>query len=177
MANPPRVAHYLLPDDGAIPNNPKLPLLVYPGAVELSGGDPATIFERLFASNGWTGSWRNGIYSFHHYHSTAHEVLGIYRGSAAVQFGGESGITLTASAGDAIVIPAGVGHKNLRCSPDLGVVGAYPPGQQVDMCYGKPGERPQADEAIACVSLPGTDPLYGETGPLIQHWSGKDPCA
>ena len=31
--------------------------------------------EALFARNGWLGAWVDGIYSFHHFHSTRHEVL------------------------------------------------------------------------------------------------------
>jgi uncharacterized protein YjlB len=33
----------------------------------------------------------DGIYPFHHFHSTAHEVLGIVAGSAVVVLGGPSG--------------------------------------------------------------------------------------
>jgi uncharacterized protein YjlB len=117
-----------------------------------------------------SGTWRNGIYSYHHYHSTAHEVLGCYRGSAKVQFGGESGIVEELSAGDVVIIPAGVGHKNLGASADFAVVGAYPRGQDYDMNYGKPGERPRADENIARVPLPETDPIFGKDGPLLRHW-------
>jgi uncharacterized protein YjlB len=40
--------------DGEIPNN-VLPLLVYPGAVDVSGADPAAAFERVFARHGWGG--------------------------------------------------------------------------------------------------------------------------
>jgi hypothetical protein len=36
----------------------------------------------LFALNGWLGAWVNGVFSFHHFHSTAREVLGIVAGSA-----------------------------------------------------------------------------------------------
>ena len=68
-----------LEDDGVFPNG-RLPLALYGLAVKLAGHDPAAILEQLFAENGWHGSWRNGIYPYHHYHSTAHEVLGIYRG-------------------------------------------------------------------------------------------------
>ena len=49
----------LLPDDGTYPNNARLPLLIYRAAVRLPQGDPAAIFEDLFAANGWGGSWRN----------------------------------------------------------------------------------------------------------------------
>ena len=82
-------------DDGAIPNNPALPLLVYPGALNLLGGDPAAKCEAVFAANDWGGCWRNGIYPFPHYHSTAHEVLGICRGEVRVRLGGDVGIELT----------------------------------------------------------------------------------
>ena len=159
----------VLADDGKIPNS-RLPLLIYRRAFEVSRRDPAAVIERTFAEQSWDGTWRNGIYSYHHYHSTAHEVLGCYRGSAKVQFGGESGIVEELSAGDVVIIPAGVGHKNLGASVDFAVVGAYPRGQDYDMNYGKPSERPRADENIAREPLPQTDPIFGEDGPLLKHW-------
>ncbi|HZI53597.1 MAG TPA: cupin, partial [Chitinophagaceae bacterium] len=76
---------------------------------------------------------------------------------------------LTIQAGDIIVIPAGVGHKNLE-SEDLGVVGAYPGGMMYDMKYGKPGERPQADQNIAAVPFPDHDPLLGKENGLLLIW-------
>ncbi len=161
---------HLFPDDGSIPNNPLLPLLVYQKAIILRQGDPAAICEAVFASNGWGNSWRNGIYAFHHYHSTAHEVFAIARGQATVHLGGEQGVRLDVDAGDVIVIPAGVGHKNLGSSPDLLVVGAYPPGQRWDLCDGSPGQRRQALQNIAAVPLPLTDPVFGKQGPLNEIW-------
>ena len=74
-------------------------------------------------------------------------------------------------AGDVIVIPAGVGHKNLGASPDLLVVGAYPAGQRWDLCDGNPDQRPQALQNIAAVPLPLTDPIFGDRGPLIDRWT------
>ena len=156
-------------DDGAIPNN-RLPLLVYPGAVEVGGADPAAAFEARFAANGWRGSWRNGIYPFPHFHSIAHEVLGIARGEAKVRFGGAGGRVLTVRPGDVVVIPAGVGHQNLGSSADLLVVGAYPGGAEWDLCRGRPEERPRVLENIAKVPLPAADPVYGAHGPLLEHW-------
>ena len=132
---------FRLDDDGVVPNS-KLPLLLYRGVLDANAGDPAAAFEDLFARHRWAGSWRNGIYDFHHYHSTAHEVLGIARGHASLRFGGARGRTVDVVAGDAVVIPAGVGHKNEGASVDLLVIGAYPDGMSYDLCLGRPGERP-----------------------------------
>ena len=79
------VDYVYLYDDDTFPNNPRFPLLKYREAVPIQGHDPAAIFERIFNDNSWVGSWRNGVYSMHHYHSSAHEVLGVYSGSALVQ--------------------------------------------------------------------------------------------
>src|SRR5690606_9315115 len=119
--------------DGKIPNNPRLPLLIYRGTLPPGQGpeaDPAAAFESVFARNGWHGAWRDGIYPYHHYHSTAHEVLGVASGEAQVRLGGRNGMTLTIRAGDVVIIPAGVGHCNLGATPDFLVVGAYPEGQE-----------------------------------------------
>lgn len=167
----PQVVAHRLKDDGLYPNNEELPLVAYNGALSLPDHNPAASFETLFGANQWSGSWRNGVYGFHHYHSTAHEVLGVYDGAAQVQFGGERGVVLSINAGDVVVIPAGVAHKNLGASRDFRVVGAYPRGQRWDLCYGEPGERPRADQNIARVPLPQADPVYGTDGPLIEYWS------
>src|SRR5258708_33602236 len=99
---------YGLADDGVIPNNAALPLIVYRGALPPSG-DVARQFETLFARNGWSGGWRNGIFPYHHYHSNAHEVLGIASGQARVRFGGDNGESVDVRKGDVGVGPAGGG--------------------------------------------------------------------
>jgi len=124
----------------------------------------------IFERNGWTNSWDAGIFTYHHYHSVTHEVLGIYTGKARVQLGGDSGPVLELEKGDVLVIPAGVAHKNLDDENAVGVVGAYPDGRDYDMNYGKPDERPQADEHIANVPLPETDPVDGPGGELTRRW-------
>jgi len=154
-------------DDGQIPNS-HYPLLIYKNAFEPRGDEGASWLEKRFREQNWTNSWRNGIYSFHHYHSTSHEVLGIYSGSAMVHLGGEQGQKVKIEAGDIIVIPAGVGHKNLG-GEDLGVVGAYPDGRNWDINTGKPGERPGTDKNIAALPIPRTDPFTGKDG-LPQIW-------
>ena len=167
--NPPQVLSFDLKDDGAIPNS-RLPLLVYQGAARLPQRDPASVFEKLFSENDWQGGWRDGIYTYHHYHSTTHEVLGVYSGSATVLFGGEHGIKQKLTAGDVVIIPAGVAHKNMGASGNFGVVGAYPGGREWDMNYGRPEERPEADKNISNVPVPETDPVYGAHGPLTKYW-------
>lgn len=168
----PTLHRYHLADDGVFPNS-VLPLLVYPSAVDSVGNAAAAIFERQFTANGWPAAWRNGIYGFHHYHSTAHEALGICRGTARVQMGGPDGVILDISAGDAVVIPAGVAHKKVTASGDFLVVGAYPQGQRWDMNDGSPGERPRTDRNIRNVLLPDADPVLGGDGPLLKWWSLK----
>jgi uncharacterized protein YjlB len=155
---------------GDFPNN-RWPLLVYHGAVTASGQDPAALFEQLFTAHQWVDCWRNGIYDYHHYHSTTHEVLGIYSGSAKVQFGGPEGVVLEVREGDVVVIPAGVAHKNRGSSNDFGVVGAYPEGYEPDMNYGTTDERPHADQRISSVPVPLSDPVYGDNGPIFRLWA------
>lgn len=166
MSNP---TELFFKDDGKIPNN-KFPLILYKNAFRERGNKGAVWLENRFAKNNWTNSWRNGIYSFHHYHSTSHEVLGIYSGSASVHLGGEQGEKVTVEAGDIIIIPAGVGHKNLGDN-NLGVVGAYPDGRTWDLMKGLAGERPEADKNIAALPLPSADPLLGADDGLRKIWA------
>ena len=157
-------------DDGLVPNNPTLPFLVYRGAVDVAGRDPAAAIERRFAAHGWGDMWRNGIYPFTHYHSRIHEALGVARGRARVRFGGKTGEELDIEAGDVAVLPAGTGHQRLSASADLLVVGAYPPQGTYDLCRATPSEHARAVTTIPMVPLPVTDPLYGADGPLIALW-------
>ncbi len=158
-------------DDGRIPNNPRLPFIHYRGVVSLKDGvDPAAVFERLFAANGWRGAWRNGVYDYVHYHPRTHEVLGIARGSARVRFGGDKGKTLALKAGDVVILPAGTGHRALSASKDLLVVGAYPPRGKYEEYEGSPSEHDRAVMAIPKVPLPAKDPVYGRDGPLVSCW-------
>lgn len=156
-------------DDGDVPNNP-LPLIVYPAALDPAAGDCAAAFEALFRGHGWGGTWRNGIFPFHHYHSTAHEVLGIAAGEAVVRFGGENGETMTVRAGNAVLIPAGVGHKRLSATPDLLVIGAYPGGQRADLMREGAQDKDGIRRRIAAVGLPAADPVAGDDGPMAAHW-------
>lgn len=163
------IESFIFEDDGTFPNN-ALPLMLLKKAFNSKPDiNPAEI-EKVFYANGWINSWRNGLYPFHHYHSTAHEALGLYSGWVKAQLGGPEGKIVIVKAGDVIVIPAGVAHKNIDQSPDFKVVGAYPISQMPDMKYGKLGERPIVDVNIKKVPAPENDPVYGKTGPLIHQW-------
>jgi uncharacterized protein YjlB len=155
-------------DDGLVPNNP-MPFLVYQGAVDVSENPEATI-EHLFSANGWGAMWRNGVYDYTHYHATVHEVLGVARGSARVQFGGEHGRALEISAGDVAILPAGTGHQCLSMSDDFCVVGAYPPGPPMDLQRPTPENHARAMKTIPLVAIPATDPVMGKDGPLLRLW-------
>ena len=152
-----------LADDGTIPNNPRLPALVFRGAVP--PGDPAAA-EDLFARHGWPPAWRNGIYPYHHYHPDAHEALAIARGQVRVMLGGERGEVVELAAGDVAVLPAGTGHRNLGASADLLVVGAYPEGQSPTEYRGRPGEHEKAVPQITQVPDPPNEPVRGRAWPL-----------
>jgi uncharacterized protein YjlB len=154
-------------DDGSIPNS-RLPILIYHHVLDPDAGPAA--YEQRFAANRWLGAWRDGIFPFHHFHSTAHEVLGIAGGSATVILGGTQGRRFELMTGDVAVLPAGTGHCNISSSEDLLVVGAYPSGMRWDLRRGDPAEHDEVLANIARVPVPDADPVHGETGPLVELW-------
>ena len=157
---------FIFADDGAIPNS-RLPLLVYRNAVP---ADPAAI-AALFAANRWPPAWRNSVHPFQHFHSNAHEALGVAGGHGKVQFGGPDGETLEVAAGDVVVLPAGVGHCRLEKSADFLIVGAYPANAaQPDQHRGDPSENDDVVRNISAVALPPADPVAGTQGVLLRLW-------
>lgn len=152
-----------------IPNS-RLPVVVQHGIQEIDGDPDAC--ERLFAGNGWGGSWRDGIFPFHHFHSNAHEVLGIVSGAVTARLGGPDGQSVRLVAGDVAILPAGTGHKREDATGDLLVIGAYPPGQEnYDIRRGEPDELPESIRNIESVALPGADPVEGSNGALVEAWA------
>ena len=159
VSNNVKIETFFVRDDGQFfPNNDHLPVIVYRQVLDAKSVS-ATKWEQIFKQNNFGQSWRDGIYTFHHYHSTAHEALGCYGGRAQVRLGGDNeqvrkDIELTA--GDCILIPTGVAHKNMGQDSNFAVVGAYDlDGKSYDMNYGKDAEeRRKAEENMKQVNNP-----------------------
>ncbi|HTR88330.1 MAG TPA: hypothetical protein VMI56_27865 [Reyranella sp.] len=169
MTIQPDVFH--LEDDGETPNNPRLPLVLYRKAVDVDGAaDPAALFEQAFHRHGWAHGWRAGIFDFLHFHPHGHEVLGIARGTARVQFGGAKGIEVDLAPGDVAILPAGTGHRRLSSSRDLLVVGAYPAGSDSAHARSARTDHAAITASVASTPTPDQDPLYGRNGPMTRLW-------
>ena len=153
-------------DDGTIPNNPNFPVVFYPGVFKHHSHE----IESIFNLNNWRNSWINGVYDYHHFHSNAHEVLGVRSGSAILTIGGVQGETIEVKTGDVLVLPAGTGHMNVKSSNDFKIVGAYPNGDEYNVMTGKTSERLQALKDIPLVTSPSSDPVYGNRGQVLNHW-------
>src|SRR5829696_7657262 len=145
-----------------IPNHPRFPVLVYRG-VDAAREGPDTA-KRLFAEHGWVGAWVDGVFDFHHFHSTSHEVLAVVAGRATIELGGPQGQAFEVEHGDVLVLPAGTGHRRATQRNGFTVVGAYPVGQEdYDLLRGDdPAEVEAARERIAALPAPPRDPVGGD---------------
>jgi uncharacterized protein YjlB len=152
--------------------NSSLPVIIYREALELpkQKNKAALMVEKLFAKNGWSNSWKNGIYDFHHFHSNTHECMAICSGKATVILGGPSGKKAELKQGDVIILPAGAGHKCMKSSDDFVCVGCYPQGKDYDLLRGTAKEFDDAIKRIRNVAVPKKDPVFGKTGFLKSYW-------
>jgi uncharacterized protein YjlB len=168
---PAGVELHTLPSSGTFPNNQRFAVMVYRAAFTADSAHAlAGELEQTFAENGWSSSWRDGVYGYHHYHSTAHEVLGCYAGEAKVQVGGPDAPVVMVQPGDVLVLPAGTAHCSLEATPDFRVVGAYAGGRKHNLRHGHERDQPRAEREIATVPVPECDPIYGEQGLLKRTW-------
>lgn len=163
-----QIESFLLEKNGWVPNNPRLPVVFYKDVLPDIGDVAAEDMEAIFSRNGWEPRWRDGVYRYHHYHTTAHEVLGFAAGSARLMLGGPNGREIAVKRGQALLIPCGVAHRCLEADKDFLVVGAYPPGQNWDLCKTTPSAA--ARERIQQLALPPSDPIEGKDGVLRDLW-------
>ena len=95
-------------------------------------------------------------------------MLGFAAGTARLLLGGPNGHEVVVTPGDCALLPAGTGHCCLEASAEFLVVGAYPPGQQWDLCRTALPEPARA--AMLALPFPKSDPVLGPDGPLLTHW-------
>ena len=196
---------YYLQPTALVPNS-KYPLLHYVGVLPKDKLRPEKL-HNLYKDNGWETQWifRYGPTQDAHYHSRTHECMIVLTGTATIRFGvadtdpdleksthgdayEKGGVTLSAKAGDAFLIPAGVSHKTHNTSdnstfklltPGGGhkiegdvekqlaeielsgytMLGAYPVGGEWDFAIG--GEDEGNYKAVWDVPKPPKDPLLG----------------
>jgi uncharacterized protein YjlB len=161
-----------IPEWRNIPNTSiqSKPLMIYHGAFNATSAELEAHLEEVAEV---IPQWVYTMYSQTHFHSTTHEVLGVVSGSARLCFGGEDNperFEPSVQRGDLIIVPAGVGHRLLEDlhgnQEEFQMVGAYPPGKQWDMCYGKSKEKAKM-QSINNVAWFQRDPLYGVDGPAL----------
>jgi uncharacterized protein YjlB len=164
-----RLETWHAPPGDRIPNNPRFPVLIYHGVDAAGAGADAA--RQMFDQHAWGGSWVDGVFGFHHFHSTSHEALAVVAGRATLELGGPQGEPFDVSAGDVLVLPAGTGHRRASSHAGFTVVGAYPAGQEnYDLLRGDdPAEVEAARARIAALGPPPDDPVGGEG---VAHWRG-----
>jgi uncharacterized protein YjlB len=150
------------PPGDRIPNHPSFAVLIYRAVEGVADGPEAA--RELFAAHGWGGSWVDGVFDFHHFHSTSHEALAVVAGAATLELGGPQGERFDVAAGDVLVLPAGTGHRRATARDGFTVVGAYPAGQErYDLLRGdSDAEVAAARERIAALGAPPEDPVGGD---------------
>ncbi|WP_027108316.1 hypothetical protein [Lacticigenium naphthae] len=153
------------------PNN-TLPVLYYPHAFKeiIEKENAVDLIQSHFKKNGYTNSWVNGIYAYHHFHATTHEVLACFKGSATVQLGGPGGEVHPFTEGNVLLLPAGVAHKLIEATGDFQIVGAYPNGNSPDMEKGDSKEYEELLHKIQKVPFPECDPVGGRNLGVHEYW-------
>lgn len=133
-----KVLKYQIPAYELTPNTSiqNKPLLIYKSAFP-SNTNGSQIESHLSSIGVVTPQWRYTMYSFSHFHSNTHEILGIASGKAKLCFGHENNpekVEEVLQKGDVIIMPAGVSHRLLEdLEGDFSMVGCYPVGYNWDM--------------------------------------------
>jgi uncharacterized protein YjlB len=163
------ICRLFLKDDGVFPNNANHPLLIFQSAFCQSQAEA----ERAIEKANWTRPWVWGIFPYHHYHSTAWELLVCIQGRATLQLGGEKGPTTSVARGDIMLIPPGAAHKQLEANDGFTLLGSYPPNSGVvDTLTGKPSLKEK--ENIQNCFIPTFEPILGvDLGSLYAYHTAR----
>lgn len=138
-STPTEVRRISLSSDGHSPNSLPhgLPALLWKeGASEFLSS--AKINARL-QERGWSPQWTFPMFKESHYHSTTHELLTIFRGSATLLLGGtdddvdksqdgEAHARIEVQKGDVLLLPAGYAHRAIADRDGFCMIGSYPVG-------------------------------------------------
>lgn len=132
-------------DDGFIPNSPFPVIVTWKMALfhVATATEAEVALKKRALEIGWNLEWLWKVYKRPHYHSTTHEALVVFRGSATLRLGGHRlGKIVKVIQGDAIVIPAGVAHQAMERTKDFLVFGFYPVGAKPwDLLFCRKKER------------------------------------
>jgi uncharacterized protein YjlB len=71
--------------------------------------EKAKTFRQHFRGAGWKRIWTDMIYDYTHFHSNAHEVLGIAEGKVTLRLGGQSHAESDLEAGN--LVPEHPGYE------------------------------------------------------------------
>jgi len=74
-------------DKGDDVPNSNLPVLIFRSVLAPGARDKANVFRERFRRSQWSGLWTDPIFDYTHFHSNAHEVLGIAEGKVTVPTG------------------------------------------------------------------------------------------
>ena len=157
-------------DDGSIPNNPRLPFLVYRGAIDLTGtpnrrSDREDLRPSRLGRDVAQRHLSLRALSFDDPRGARHRARP-RQGAVRRQ----RGRGCSTSAGDVVVLPAGTGHQCLWAAPELWSSAPIRKSGKYDLCRGSKAEHANAVDTIPSVPLPDTDPVFGEDGPLTKLW-------
>jgi len=136
QATPPEAYH--LSPTKHVPNS-ALPVLVYRSVLPRPYSETSAV--EALEKNEWLHGGTFKHFPAHHFHSISHECYAIYKGSTRFLFGkgpldaDVDGIQVDLQAGDVIVDPAGVAHRNMESSADFEYIGVYPKVSQCRCPY------------------------------------------
>ncbi|EEH38333.2 hypothetical protein PAAG_01254 [Paracoccidioides lutzii Pb01] len=157
------------------PNSP-LPVLVYRNVLPQPHSESAT--TEFLEGNNWERRGTFGHIPTPHFHPNTHECYGIFQGSSTLRIGKgkhdshSAGILIPVTAGDVIVLPAGITHSCVD-SIDYRYVGVYP--KKAPHWRNEFGKEPIDLVAVrketSAVEMPEADPVYGTEGPLVLWWA------